>query len=620
MTIKNSKVKIETAENTIKITDLQRNTIWQLEDCSLQYGGSIVKNENIIPESDRLKNMTFICANIVNENSLQIFFDAGGAKISYMYTLLPDGFQVRLLLDNTQNIETISMPGSFAPTIGAKKLLLPLFQGMLWDGRGPDVSRFVHIGGHSEFSMQMYGVLAENGGLLCASEEESVDSRYRYMKDDGGFRVYNLAISSLGEMRYERTIRFFFTDPTITAVAKRYRSFVMDIGRFISWEEKIKQRPQLERLFGALMCFIGYSQDDIDYVHELEKLRDMGFSKALVYPVSFNTYSDDFKMGGLPPIKISDQDIEKIKSLGYDVSPWTWLTEAIESKSPANIFKVNNEGEKLFAWQIDDNKWQRVCTSVIAEQTEKASQGDFKAITWEHFDVVGCATIGECYDTTHEHHRGKAVSRREDLQFARQAMHYSKRDNTCIVSAEGFNDLFSLDYDIGSVKAWPLYGPCQFWPVPLTGLVYHDSILHSWWEVHNYNNNQFNRLFDNYEYGGGRVNLQSAMDALYGAPPDVFPFGAQYGWTGKGTETFTFRYRFEDDCVQYALKKALPITELHKKIGKLEMIDFEFLSDDGCVQRTTFADGTKVYANFSQAAVRNLPDVGTLMPHSWEAV
>ena len=28
-----------------------------------------------------------------------------------------------------------------------------------------------------------------------------------------------------------------------------------------------------------------------------------------------------------------------------------------------------------------------------------------------------------------------------------------------------------MEYDIGSVKAWPQYGPWPFWPVPLTELV-----------------------------------------------------------------------------------------------------------------------------------------------------
>ena len=624
MTIQNESVKIEARDGGLFITDLQRGTEWHLEECSAVYGGAILWNEFPCHGwQNELKNMAMSRAALLNENELQVFYAANRAEISYVYKLLPDSFEVRLLADNTSGIETISMPGSFAPVQGGKKLLLPIMQGMLWDGRGQELDHIARSGGHGGFSMQMYGVLAENSGLLCAAEE-SVDSRWRYTKDSDGFRAYNLAVSTLGKIEYERVIRFHFTQPTITAIAKRYRKCVIDGGRFVTWEEKIKERPHLERLFGALMCYIGYSQDDIDYVRECEKLREMGFERALIYPVAFNTYNLDFEMGGLPPIKISDEDIEKIKALGYDVSPWSWLNEAIESKNPAAAFKVNRNGERIFGWQIDEYKWYKMCSSYIEEYSAQAVEGEFKAMTWDHYDVFACATIGECYDKTHENHKGRKISRREDLQIIRRVLENARgsNENGRIVSAEGFDDLFSMEYDIGSVKAWPQYGPWAFWPVPLTGLVYHDSIMHSWWEVHNYNSCYFNREVqpDLYEYGGGRTALQSAMDALYGAPPDVFPFGAQYGWTGRGAETFIYRFRLEDECVQDALKQAFPVKELHKKIGKLEMTDFEFLSGNGWVQKTTFADGTKVFANFSNIIVRNIPEAGDLMPHSWKTI
>ena len=623
VSMKNHDVRVKATDERLIITDLTRGVDWILEESSQLYGGAILHNEN--PVDDRVKTlrgMKYKHAAPLSENELQVFYDAGSAEISYIYKLLPDGFEVRLKTDNTRQIETISMPGSFAPARGEKKLLLPIMQGMQWDGRGEDTDVICKSGGHSGFSMQMYGVLSENGGLLCVAEE-SVDSRWRYQKDMNGFRVYNLAVGTLGELSYERVIRFHFTLPSITAIAKRYRQSVMEAGRFISWDEKIKTRPYLERLFGTLMCYIGYCHDHVDYVKECEKLRKMGFDKALIYPVAFNTYQLDFEMGGLPPIRLSDEDIEKIKAMGYDVAPWSWLNEAIESRNPENIFKLNRDYEKIFGWQIDDYKWYKTCCPVMEKHAAKAALGEFKAMTWDHYDVLACAVIGECYGLAHEGHPGKPLSRREDLEWARKTLLNGRgsADNGRIVSAEGFDDLFSLEYDIGSVKAWPQYGPWAFWPIPLTGLVFHDSIIHSWWEVHNYNSPYFNRshMPNFYEYGGGRANLQSAMDALYGCPPDVFPFGAQYGWTGRGAETFTYHFRFEDDCVQNALKKALPVAQLHKIIGKLEMTDFRFLCANGWLQQTTFADGTKVTANFSSQIIRNIPEVGTLMPQSWEA-
>ena len=41
---------------------------------------------------------------------------------------------------------------------------------------------------------------------------------------------------------------------------------------------------------------------------------------------------------------------------------------------------------------------------------------------------------------------------------------------------------------------------------------------------------------------------------------------------------------------------------LHERLAKQEMTGFEWLSDDRRVQQTTFSDGTRLLANFDQAA------------------
>lgn len=144
-------------------------------------------------------------------------------------------------------------------------------------------------------------------------------------------------------------------------------------------------------------------------------------------------------------------------------------------------------------------------------------------------------------------------------------------------------------------------------------------MMHTWWEPHNYNSRYFARDSGKYQYGGGKTRLMAAMDALYGCPPDIFPFGAMYGWTGRGRETFLYKFRFEDKDTQFALEQALPVAKLHGQIGMLEMTNFEFLSDDGYVQKTEFEDGTQVYANFG-CSPSYIEGVGSLQSESWIAV
>ena len=625
-TIRNNAVEVLVDESGLglKMLDVKRGTVWQLDEASVLWGGCITRNDYPTDAGvQSLKALVPVNAFADAEHGvLTVTYGAGDCPVTFIYTLLDDGVEVRLPPPASGDIEAVSMPGAFLPAGERMKLLLPIMQGMLWDGRGKEVSHMRRSGSHVGFAMMMYGVLAESGGLLAAAET-AVDSLWWYQKDARGFRAQNVQDGSLGSMRYERVMRFYFTDPGIVPVAKRYRARVKERGRFASWDEKITERPNLERLFGALMCYIGYCQTDLDYVAELRRLKAYGFDRALVYPVDFNCYNKDILMGGLPPIHLSREQIKQITDIGYDICPWTWINEAIDDHTPerANMYRITRDGSRVFGWQIDDTQWYKVCSPEMDAFEQKAVAGLFDHMTWDHFDVLTCASIGECHATDHMAHVGRPLSREEDLLWLRKALTTGKGqgEKSRAVSSESFNDLFSLEYDIGSVKAWPQYGPWPFWPVPLTGLVYHDSILHSWWEPHNYNSPYFNRAVgpDLYEYGGGRADLQAATDALLGCPPDVFPFGAQYGWTGRGYETVTYQFRFEDPLVQYALAKALPVAALHRRIGKLEMTDFEILSEDGWVQRTAFADGVEVVANLGFGQRSDIAGLAPITGQSW---
>jgi hypothetical protein len=110
------------------------------------------------------------------------------------------------------------------------------------------------------------------------------------------------------------------------------------------------------------------------------------------------------------------------------------------------------------------------------------------------------------------------------------------------------------------------------------------------------------------------------MDALSGSAPKVFPFGRQYGWTDIATRrSFSFLIRLEDREVQEALKLAMPVAKLHKRVGMQELVSFELLSDDGWLQSSTFADGTRIAANLSDRP-REAPGAGTLAPDTWVEV
>lgn len=133
----------------------------------------------------------------------------------------------------------------------------------------------------------MAAVLGKQGGLLIVPDEGLADAGWRYGKQAGDLEapfVCPMALASLGGFRQARTVRLIPIEPTITGAAFAYRAFVMQRGLFISWQEKRKTRPALDELFGSLMCFIGYCQDDVDYAGQLAQVKAMGFDPGLGLP------------------------------------------------------------------------------------------------------------------------------------------------------------------------------------------------------------------------------------------------------------------------------------------------------------------------------------------------
>jgi hypothetical protein len=600
------------------LEDRQRQVNWRLDEQSLVYGTG--------GEPQQCKPLQPVAARVVGENLLIVVLRAGEGELEMRWHLRTDHIELRLPPPAADDIRCVALPGSFTPENEPVKLLLPIMQGMLWDGRGEPFEVIHGESGHTGFSMPFVGHLAVRGGLLAIAETRDDVQWWLGKSEQGRCWATGMQIDSLGTMRYERVARIFPTDTDVVGIAARYRRYVQDSGRFISWEEKLAERPTLERLFGALFCFVGYCQDDLDYVAECARLKAYGFDRALVYPARFNTHGGDIQMGGRPAIDLPPDVVAGIVALGFDVAPWSWLNEALDDGSHRirNLLRRNAQGEALKHWAIDDQQWYHVCASCVEAHQRRALREGLADMTWDHFDVLACVPPMECQALDHAHHPGQPLSRSDARDGIRRTF-LADRECGLPVSSEGFNDAYSLEYDIGSVKAWPQYGPWPFWPVPLTSLVYHDSLLHSWWEVHNYNSHYFSRTRAGdalFEYGGGRPRLMAALDALMGAPPDLFPFGAQYGWTGRRKETFLYRFRFDDPEVQLALRQALPVAQLHRRTGPQAMVHFRILSEDGYVQESAFADGTHVVANFSRD-VRGEDETGgrgPLMPESWQQI
>jgi hypothetical protein len=315
-------------------------------------------------------------------------------------------------------------------------------------------------------------------------------------------------------------------------------------------------------------------------------------------------------MGGAPPIDIR-RHLGLLEELGYLAASWMWVEDV--PPVPADLM-LGRDGEPVSGWRIDDVAWMRSCPVRQVALANRVQDERMAGHTAQHFDVTASRQAMECYHPDHP------LDRREDADWRRKVLETGKRRG-CVVSSEGFWGYATPSYDVGSVKiALPVHP--DWCTVPMTSLVYHDSCVHDWWEVDNYNNphhrSQGGREHAYFPLGGGRQALQAAQDALMGAPPNVMPFGSQYAYVGgRGPDTELYRYSLDAQEVQEALGHALPVARLHRRIGKLACLDVQVLVEDGSVQMSTFADGTRVAANYSDEE-RQVQGVGVLPATSWK--
>ena len=563
-------------------------------------------------------------ASVAQEGSaLVASYPVAGGSMRFAFTLADDHVEVRLECD-AEAVEAVALPGPFFPREGGCEVAVPLYQGALIGADGPEWEMTVRHGGHLSFSMAMGAVLGERGGLLVCHESPA----------NWTARVGRTAAGPMFQFVQHRcpidgwagaTLRLYPTDPGVTAACRRYRARVAERGDLVTWEEKIARKPILKSLFGGMMAFIGYNASpEIDYAGGARELRQLGFESVFYYPVRMFQYSLDFQMGGDAPIWLSDEEISAIRSAdGAHVSPWAWTVEGLDDGSDAMraIFKKGPDGKPIPNWQIDQQRWYLVCTPYVIEHVKERLAGDMAAMDWIHFDVSAVWAGKRCFDPNHDLHDGLPMSCKADMDWTRRLFSPETVGNRA-VSSEGFNDYHAAFYDIGSTKmmpAAPWDAACV--PVPMTMLVFHDSCIHDWWELHNYNAHSAFGVSDLPHgigtAGCGKPALKAAIDALYGCPPNLFPFGKQYGWVDISTrESFSYIVHMEEEEVQAALRAALPVSQLHKTIGMQDMNSFEFLSENRAVQATTFADGTRVVANLSEHEAE-APGLGDLPPHSW---
>ena len=472
--------------------------------------------------------------------------------------------------------------------------VIPFMQGMLLPGNyDQEIHRKQEV--HSRtWYMPWFGQIHQGRGVLAIFETDD-DAGGAYTHPPGGPTVIEpLWYASMRTLRYPRSARYVFDDnATYVTLAKRYRRYVKEAGRFVSLDEKRVRTPNLDKVIGRPVVHIGalyHNVEQSDYQNktrleanhalttfdeiadQLRGLKAKGIDQAYVHLDGWGYYGyDNGHPDPLPP--------------GPEQGGWDGLRKLADACDAMDwIFAVHDQYRDFYytaASYHDDlalrrqdttrphhAKWcggpQSLLSAAFAPGCVRRNHDLFAAhgikVRGAYLDVFAIVPLEESYHDAHPMTRTDCAEYRARCFNLLRARGY-------VVSSEEPVDRFVPDLDLVHHGPYNSYGSRKLTgiPVPLFNLVYHDAILLPWAMS---------------EKGG------------WGVPPD------DAGWL----------HCLLNAGLPYVHPNATPkqiervrlAADLARRCATLEMTHHEFLDDTHRKQRTTFADHTQVTVDFDQ--------------------
>jgi len=528
--------------------------------------------------------------------------DEGGKKVPFKlrFTMgpLPADLRIEVETDTEKAIGEVYYPYPFALDENEGFLVLPRNNGVIYPVKDITV-RDERLPVYGGIHMPWFGAVGVQKGYIGIFEtpfDASIQvMRVPYQNRDNLINIiYPVWQPSRGKFAYVRRMLYhFISEGGYVALAKRYRKYAIEIGRFKSLRAKLKDDPDVDKLIGAPDFWpIGYGFGPItkeDRVYMAKEFQNLGVKKLL-----FSSEQDP-------------EAIEEIKKLGYLVSRYDQYDDlyppsvlaTLGGRKPAADFPEDcvklPGGSLMKAWQPRTLKGilqgYKICPSQGYDHASRSIPEELKTKKYNtrFIDIVTAGTLNECYDEKHPltkqewmEYRLKilklcyeyplVVGAENGMDWAIPYVHFFEgmAGTTTRLPAAGHH----LTEYIPPTEEYLKYAVGAYHRVPLWELVYHDAVVSTW-----YWGDNSNRLPELW-------HKKDLFNILYGTAP-------MYLW---GKEDF--------DAMKHAIvksyKRVCPIVE---KVGYAEMVSHEFVTSDHKVQRTIFQDGNKkvtITVNFGE--------------------
>jgi len=473
--------------------------------------------------------------------------------------------------------------------------LVPFMQGALIPGDWPEGIHQRDLCNSRSLYLPMWGQIQQGHGVL-AILETSDDAGAEYEHTPGGpTRIQPRWYAGLGRLRYPRRIRYAFQDEaTHVTLAKRYRRYVEETGRFVPLEVKRLRTPGLNEVIGRPVIHVGalyhfvqeaslFNKDRIENNHalgtfdelaaQLRALKDRGVDDAYVHLDGWGFYGYDNGHPDVLPVGEEQGGWDGLRRFA-DTCEELGYFFAVHDQYRDFYYNAVSFDDRLAATRLDGSReehatWcggpQTILSAVFAPGCVRRNHDLFAEhgirVRGAYLDVFSVVPLEESAQRAHPMTRTECARARRECFDLLRARGY-------VVSSEEPTDYLMPTLDLVHHAPYPTApniggGEPVAVPVPLFNLVYHGAVLMPWsmsedggWGIPN----------------GDAGRLHCLLNA-----------GLPYVGTGADAK---------------AIERVQEAAALAQRCGTLEMVNHEFLNESRRRQRTTFSDGTRVTVDF----------------------
>lgn len=467
---------------------------------------------------------------------------------------------------------------------------------------------------HGGLSMPFWGVLYPHGSITYLV---LTDIRSELCVKSMSGKISAIGAHEFKQMDQLKNYQMIIAldEATPVAPAKIYRNWLLETDQFRDFSDKLKENPEVEKLFGAIH---GYLYGKARSKKFIKDLHDLKIKKAALF------YDQDPRS---QRDQVTPETIRFARRLGYIIGPYDTFNHVdhpIHANSYPGIFDENLylEGGILNADKTREKGFDGFGFELSSEALKRAKKPFFQLRMQKHQKeganglFIDCDAFGNLHDDFDPNH---PMNPEKDRQNRLERMGYASGVSKFILGSESAAGWSStvIHFSHGTFTPqtdtyWKYYGQKKMWGrwwpqerpaiffkkvnpasdlikanfspeyrIPLYEIVFHDSVI------------SLDRWESDLVKFPPLIPVRTNLTLLYGVP-----------------SLWNFDPKVLKENSTHLKKLYSFFSPIHQKIGTLPMTDFRWLSSDRLIQMSKFGDEFEITANFSDSSYQGIPPQG----------